>query len=201
MTVTPVQRLLDAVGKYLRANEPWPDVAEACAQGVLRAIDAASAPPRLRADDWIATHDSLAPLLTAVHGALALLCWRQNKNYRDPALLERYAYCELLGPAGHAAHDRFAVGLLWLAPHTFYPPHAHPAEEAYHLLFGTSDWQQGEGAPQRHAAGARIVHPSRVPHSMRSADEGLLALYVWRGEIDIPARMQEPAEPARTAHE
>ena len=40
---------------------------------------------------------------------------------------------------------------------------------------------QGRGRFRRRAAGEVIHHPSNVSHAMRTGDEPLVALYLWRG--------------------
>jgi mannose-6-phosphate isomerase-like protein (cupin superfamily) len=143
---------------------------------------------------WIAPAliQASEPLARAAYDALPVLRWRQNPNYRDPTFLVGYAYCELLGPDGHARRDDVSAGLLCLAPSIHYPPHAHPAEEAYHVLHGTSEWQRGDEPWVERSAGARIEHPSGVTHAMRALSSPLLALYLWRGAIAEPARLVEP---------
>ncbi len=133
---------------------------------------------------WIAAAFATArePLAVRVRDALPALVWQQNPTYRDASFLARYAYCQLV----RGAH--MTAGLLALAPDTHYPAHSHPAEEVYHLLSGTSEWQRGDEPWTRRLPGARIEHPSNVPHAMRALSEPLLALYLWRGAIADPAR-------------
>lgn len=127
-------------------------------------------------------------VLRAFEHARADLVWRQNRTYTDAEFLKRYAYTELLGPTGLVRSESVSAGLLVLDAHTFYPPHAHPAEEVYHLLSGTSEWQQGDGCAVVLEAGARIHHGSAEPHSMRTGADALVALYLWRGDLHSPAR-------------
>lgn len=208
----PLRELLRVLGPWLALREPWLgavtalDVmrAGAGAAGPGHGTDAvvagvalvpdpatAAAPPPPVAIDLAALKPdaSTAPVVAQVRRAAAGLHWRQNPGYRDPGFLRRYAYCELLGPAGHVLFGDVAIGLLYLAPRTFYPPHAHPAEEAYHVLAGASDWQQGRQAPRRCLPGDRIEHPGGIAHSMHSGASPLLALYVWRGALAEPARL------------
>ncbi|MDA1075570.1 MAG: dimethylsulfonioproprionate lyase family protein [Proteobacteria bacterium] len=129
---------------------------------------------------WPEVPLSLGPALSA---ARSLLHWQRNPNYAQAAFVHNYCYCELMGPEGHARNPHFALGLLYLNEHTHYPAHAHPAEEIYHVLTANSQWRSGSKAWQVHTAGDRIFHPARVPHEMKTHDQPLLALYLWRGDI------------------
>ncbi len=183
--------LFEVAASYLRRAEPWSDAVEAmeAASGsdLSVATTGASSPVALSVDELVGDERTEA-LLRAIRPRMLVMSWRQNPTYTDESFLSRYAYCELLGPTGLVPHAKVSVGLLYLAPGTFYPPHAHPAEEAYHLLAGESEWQAGAGVMTRRSPGDRIEHPSGVYHAMRSGTTPMLALFVWRGDLATPAR-------------
>ncbi len=118
--------------------------------------------------------------------------WRRNATYRDPRLLERYAYTEILGPNGRVVRANYALGLLALAPRTLYPEHAHPADESYIILAGEAEWRAAARPWRRQPPGAVVHHPSGVAHAMRTLDEPLVAVWLWSGRLDEPARMVAP---------
>ena len=187
-----LQELLSATAEYLRTFEPLAEFADAFGT-TARALHPQpnDTVPFVQPPDGPAFVRSQEPvqisLLAALWAAKAELIWRKNPTYIDVEFLHRYAYTELLGPFGLIHHGSVSAGLLYLAPQTFYPPHAHPAEEVYHLISGRSVWQQG-GQPSRDCvSGARIHHASGVAHCMRSGEEPLLALYLWRGDLQSPA--------------
>jgi hypothetical protein len=119
----------------------------------------------------------------------AALHWRQNPTYSNAEFLERYGYCELLGPAGHLHDASIALGLLLLAPRVTYPAHAHAARETYAVVAGRAQWQQGDRTWRERAPGARIEHAPYEPHAMRTADEPLLAAYLWHDHLNESARL------------
>ena len=188
-----------AAAAYLERFEPWTEAAEAMTAASIadqRTADTADtagcSPPAVVAEGFVGA-ESTQPFLTALTAHFTNLQWQQNPTYTDESFLSRYAYCELLGPAGLMTRSTVSVGLLYLAPATMYPPHAHPAEEAYHLLGGMSEWQAGSAALTWRSPGERIEHPSGASHSMRSGPTPMLALYVWRGDLATPARfLREP---------
>ena len=208
----PLRTLLSAMGEYLERHEPWPGIAQLIGDAALVApgdgasliptctcvpldgmIDAlqcdSDAPGARGAGSQRSSGGELTRVLQCVAVAAPELIWRQNPNYVDAAFLARYAYCELIGPAGHAFCSSLSAGLLYLAAETHYPPHAHPAEEAYHLLSGNSRWQQGDQPARWLAPGARVLHPSGIAHSMYSGAQPMLALYLWRGDLGSAARL------------
>jgi hypothetical protein len=87
--------------------------------------------------------------------------------------------------------DRLASGFLLLGPDTLYPRHRHAAEEIYLPLVGAAEWQQGDTVWRRHPAGTVIHHRSEEPHAMRTGAEPLLALYLWRGNLEQKSRLAE----------
>lgn len=183
--------LFEAAAAYLRLHEPWSDAVdpmESASDSAATAGTLLGPPPIALSVDELVGTERTQPLLDALRPHMLAMSWRQNPTYTDDWFLRRYAYCELLGPTGLVPHDAVSVGLLYLAPGTFYLPHAHPAEEAYHLLAGDSEWQAGSAALTWRSPGDRMEHPSGVAHSMHSGSTPMLALYVWRGDLATPAR-------------
>ena len=128
--------------------------------------------------------------------AAAHLSWGQTYSADDfgPAFLERYGWTELIGQRGPYASDSTACGFLLLGPDIAYPRHRHEAEEVYVVLSGTAAWQKADGPVAPQAPGTVIHHPPWCWHAMRTGEEPLLALYLWRGgnltqksEIGAPA--------------
>jgi hypothetical protein len=122
-------------------------------------------------------------LCASLAAVAASLAWRQTYAADDAnrAFLERYGWCELLGPR---------CGFLLLGPQTHYPAHRHEAEELYLPLSGSADWQQSGRPWQSREPGVLIRHASGEPHAMRTTAAPLLALYLWRGSgLDLPARL------------
>lgn len=144
-------------------------------------------------------------ILGKCFGAVArALPWSQNPNYvaSPPSadFLDRYGYCEVVGPGRVVECARFRIGFLLLAPGTLYPRHHHPAEEVYHVVSGAGAWQRGDAAWRTEYPGAAIHHPSLMPHATRATDAPLLALYVWGGSIDTAARIDARGGPDDQAH-
>jgi hypothetical protein len=111
------------------------------------------------------------------------LRWGQTYSEADfgKAFIDNYGWLELFGTRGHFVNDEVAAGLLILGPEIVYPDHHHVAEEIYIPLTGGTEWRMGEGGFRVRAAGEVIHHASNVSHAMRTAEEPLLALYIWRG--------------------
>jgi hypothetical protein len=139
-----------------------------------------------------AAPDFSQALCASLQAAAASLAWRQSYSATtaDPAFLERYGWCELIGPRGVQLHERLACGFLLLGPDTCYPAHRHEAEEFYLPLSGTADWQQSGRPWQSRQPGVPIRHARGEPHAMRTDAAPLLALYLWRGSgLDASARL------------
>lgn len=180
---------LAAAARALLAGFDQPDLASFLdgwpAPDAARRTVESAALPMLR---WL---DRLPPLAIAdtralvegVVGAAAALAWGQTYAAGDlgERFLERYGWSELIGLRGPIASSRLACGVLLLGPEIEYPPHGHAAEEIYVPLAGTADWLRGGEGWRRRRPGELIHHPSGVAHAMRTGEQPLLALYLWRG--------------------
>jgi hypothetical protein len=132
------------------------------------------------------------PAAAALRVLTPELRWRQNPTYRDPKFLASYGYAEIVGSGGLIAASRLSLGILLLAPATLYPAHRHPAEEIY-LPLQPAFWLHGDTGPWHlQPPGAVIHHPSMLAHAMRTGTQALPALYLWRGDLATPARLDPP---------
>jgi len=135
--------------------------------------------------------DRTAELATATARPLAKfaadhrseLRWGQTYTAADfgQHFVDNYGWLEVFGTRGHFENDAMAGGLLVLGPNIVYPDHHHEAEEIYIPLTGGTEWRKGEGEFVIREGGEVIHHPSNVNHAMKTGDEPLLALYLWRG--------------------
>jgi Dimethlysulfonioproprionate lyase len=121
--------------------------------------------------------------------------WRRTYRVEQlgSAFFDNYGWSEVLGTNGPWASERIACGFLLLGPATSYPRHRHEAEEIYVPLSGTASWQQGDAIWREHPPGTLIHHAGDEPHAMRTGDDPLLALYLWRSaDLSQKARL-DPA--------
>lgn len=123
------------------------------------------------------------PLLQWLAEHRNALHWGQTYTETDfgKAFIDNYGWLEVFGTRGHFANDEVAAGLLILGQEIVYPDHHHVAEEIYIPLTGGTEWRMGEGGFRVREAGEVIHHASNVNHAMRTGNEPLLALYIWRG--------------------
>jgi mannose-6-phosphate isomerase-like protein (cupin superfamily) len=129
-----------------------------------------------------ASRPASRPLLDCVSGCADALFWGQTYSVADfgAAFLESYGWTELVGLRGPIPSRSIACGVLLLGPDTQYPLHAHRAEEVYVVLSGTASWKSGVSDwTERHPPQV-IHHPGDTPHAMKTGDEPLAALYLWR---------------------
>lgn len=140
-----------------------------------------------------------APVLAVAEALLVLgpsLTWTQNPNYRrtppSERFLDNYGYAVIAGPRGGPPallqHEGCALGVLLLGPETVYPCHHHPATEVY-VPLTAAEWWREQGPWRSEAAGTAIFHGSNVPHATRTSAQPLLAIYMWRGDLAIHARL------------
>ncbi len=175
-TATPAgQRLARFLADWPAANErPLPPEPAAPPLPVLRWL------PRIAAD----AGGFGAGFVETVCAEAGSLAWRQTYAAGEVGVpfLQNYGWAELFGaaPAPAGGVTQISCGVLVLGPDTFYPPHRHEAEEIYVPLVGIAEWQQGDAAWRRRSPGTLIHHSSEEPHAMRTGDQPLLAMYLWR---------------------
>ena len=90
---------------------------------------------------------------------------------------------ELIGADGMIYDDACRVGLFAQTANTDYIIRTHAAEELFVQIAGEGEWYK-EGSPYtlRHP-GDRMHHASYQPHASRTLDKGLIALWVWAGDV------------------
>lgn len=146
----------------------------------------AEAHPVLRhIETWLAAGaDPLEGGFAPVAGALP---WRYSYAPRvdAPGLETRMAWAEIVGPAAPILNDRVGFGLTFIASDTHYLSHRHPAVELYNVVSGHARWQAG-GQAAIMPPGSFVLHPANIVHAMRTADQPLLAIYSWSGDIVSP---------------
>jgi mannose-6-phosphate isomerase-like protein (cupin superfamily) len=173
-----------ALGPFLalwpRATRPEPDSVMPAA-----ALPAAALP----VVGWLSStriggNEFAHALVEAVCRSARSLEWRQTYSVDEigAEFLRNYGYTEIVGPNAPLYSPRLCCGFLLLGPLTLYPRHHHEAEEIYVILRGRAGWLQGDAVWRQHRPGTLIHHARGEPHAMRTADQPLLALYLWRGE-------------------
>lgn len=110
--------------------------------------------------------------------------------------LSSFTTGELVGASGSYASDSLILGLFLMGPDTYYPAHAHPAEEFYLVVSGDAEFQNGVNMPfQKKVPGEVIVHQSNVSHAIRTTSEALFAIYGWRGALNAPSWFSANMQP------
>lgn len=168
-------RALFVAGGMSPAFPVWADSAPA------RAIEQRDFPVRR----WLKTAVAQAPTSTervaaALEAAEHQVQWGQTYAHGD--FLDGYAWAELIGSKGPIKSETHAVGFLLLAPHTFYPPHSHPAREFYVPISGLVSWFSDDEAWRFVPPGALIHHAPNVAHAITTGAQPLLAAYCWIGD-------------------
>ena len=126
--------------------------------------------------------------LEALAKAGPLLPWRHGyvPALSRAGLEDRLAWAEIIGPEAPLRHPALCLGFVLMAPHPVYPVHAHPAVELYHIISGHARWTAGDRIEDQRA-GDFILHPSSIRHAMTTADEPLLTIYTWTGNVTSPS--------------
>jgi hypothetical protein len=184
---TVFDELLSGVKSYLAG------FGEESAQSFVEGIDWSMPPRKLapRGLPCLAHLDRAAETARGEAGSLARFLrdharefhWGQTYTSADfgQNFIDNYGWLEVFGTRGHFDNRKIAGGFLILGPGIDYPDHHHVAEEIYIPLTSGAGWRMGDGEFRRREAGEIVHHASNVSHAMRTGEDPLLALYLWRG--------------------
>ena len=149
------------------------------------------------------------PVLGSFLDLAGVLPWTQTRVYLDalPAeFIRNYGYVRLVGPGdGAVVHsERVALGVGVWGAGLHYPRHAHPAEEAYHVLAGEVRFR-GAGGVRRELSPGTPGDCARngpdEPHELWFGAPGgiekldpemhppCVLAWAWVGEIGVDARL------------
>ncbi|MEM8813088.1 MAG: dimethylsulfonioproprionate lyase family protein [Pseudomonadota bacterium] len=177
-----------------RLQRNWPEIEpyEAMAPAVLVHLEAALCAPDAH------------PATSRLAAACRALPWCQGlKDSMLPEFHDAYAFIEFFGPDGLIVAEDFRAGIYIQAPESFYPPHAHNAEEFYLPISGASFFSIDGGPEIEVPLGSLSHHPSFAWHATRTGPGPLLSLWAWRGDIGRDSyrmRGMEEAALAAVAH-
>ena len=176
--------LADAYGGEDRAGAR--ELVARLREGAENALPEPVAPYRYDAAILSATEGARHPAARGARGAHRLLPWSATGILEEliPATVSNiFAVAPLVGPGAVIESDRVRAGLFMQLSGSFYPAHAHSAEETYIMLAGEADWQLDLGEWHRHGPGDVIHHPSEAPHATRTDAVPILAAWRWSGDL------------------
>ncbi len=112
------------------------------------------------------------------------LRWEQSYRREDglvpDAMLDGYAFSEVIGKRGPFVSERIRCGLGVWGPGIEYPRHHHQAEEVYLVLAGSAVFELGGTGPARRGVGDIVyVAPNEV-HGFNTTDDLLVVFYLWQ---------------------
>ena len=90
--------------------------------------------------------------------------------------VEQHVNGMICGPGGMESRYDVQLGFSLLAPHTRYPDHRHPPEEAY-VLLSAGEFRQHDGDWFDPGIGGGLHNTPNSMHAMRSGTTPLLALW------------------------
>ena len=100
------------------------------------------------------------------------------------AFSRNYTSVSVIGERGLLRSDKVAAGFSLQRRDTYYPPHAHHAEESYWIIGGDGDWRVGTEPWFAVEPGDSIYHESGARHAMQTNEQPLLAVWLWTSHLD-----------------
>ena len=129
---------------------------------------------------------NIARTLIAVQDGLE---WRTSSKSNDDGLdiailLHNFAVTTIIGPGAMLPSDKVTAGFSLQARNTYYPPHAHYAEESYFIIGGNADWRVGSKPWFAVEPGDSIYHETEAHHAMQTNQQSLLTIWLWTSHLD-----------------
>jgi mannose-6-phosphate isomerase-like protein (cupin superfamily) len=108
------------------------------------------------------------------------------------AFSRRHTAARVIGENGFLPSKGIIAGLTVQAPETYYPPHAHTAEESYWIIGGSGEWSVDE-VPWFHVkAGDGVYHRSGAHHAMQTKAQPMLTVWLWTSHLDSEVKIVGP---------
>lgn len=128
-------------------------------------------------------------LAQALFAVAHQLDWRaSSKNPEDgPDVVvfsQNFTATTVIGTGGLLPSDRVTAGFSLQGRDTYYPPHAHHAEESYWIIGGSGDWRVGSEPWFGVEPGDSIYHESGARHAMQTNAQPMLAVWLWTSHLD-----------------
>jgi hypothetical protein len=122
-----------------------------------------------------ARYHDLAQALDGLDGALG---WQRRTTGLNgsPDYIHRHVHGILCGPGGAESRYDVQLGFTIMLPHTRYPDHSHPPEEAY-VLLSSGEFRQDDGDWVDPGIGCGIHNAPNAKHAMRSGPEPFFAMW------------------------
>jgi mannose-6-phosphate isomerase-like protein (cupin superfamily) len=125
----------------------------------------------------------------ALLAVTAQLQWRTHsrdcEDEPDMALFSRsYTSTCVIGEEGVLPSNKITAGFSLQGRDTYYPPHAHHAEESYWIIGGDGDWKVGTKPWFAVEPGDSIYHESGARHAMQTNELPLLAVWLWTSHLE-----------------
>lgn len=126
------------------------------------------------------------PCATEIAPVMDQLSWHYS-GYEDGRISAdvalRMQTVELIGADGMIFDPSCRVGLFAQTANTDYVIRKHSAEELFVQIAGEGEWyKQGVDYTLRQP-GDRMHHATYQPHDSRTKNQGLIALWVWAGDV------------------
>jgi len=99
-------------------------------------------------------------------------------------LLRNFAVATVIGEGGLLHSDDVVAGFSLQAPDTYYPPHAHRAEESYWIIGGDADWKIDTDPWFPIQPGDSIYHRPWARHVMQTNKMPLLTVWMWTSDLN-----------------
>ena len=108
----------------------------------------------------------------------------EREGEPDMAVFSRnYTSNTVIGARGLLQSDKVAAGFSLQGRDTYYPPHAHRAEESYWIIGGDGDWRVATAPWFAVEPGDSIYHESGARHVMQTNQRPLLAVWLWTSHL------------------
>ncbi len=112
------------------------------------------------------------------------LRWEQSYRREDglvpDAMLDGYAFNEVIGKFGPFVSARIRCGIGIWGPNITYPQHQHQAEEVYLVLAGSAEFELGGAEAVKRSAGDVVYVAPNQAHGFCTSDDPLVVFYLWQ---------------------
>ena len=96
----------------------------------------------------------------------------------------KFSATSIIGVGGFLPSDKIRAGLSLQGRDTYYPPHAHLAEESYWIIGGGGDWKVDTKPWFPVEPGDSVYHKPEARHAMQTNEQALLSVWLWTSHLN-----------------
>ena len=142
-------------------------------------------------DNWEPDDSSIKQIHKLIKEVSPYAHWKQTYDEKDvgKSFLDKFAYFEFFGPAGHFLTNEMSLYVIFFDKETYYTWHNHEAEELYFVISGNAKFESKDDKSEVLYKSRTRFHKSFQPHSLTTLNYKFLCFVVWKDKLNSEVKV------------